>query len=68
LEVVDKKISEDRWPRYFKIIKFPYGFFGSEEYESWLDHVGLRAVRVELIPKEMVQPGIEGLASWVEST
>ena len=68
LEVVDKKISEDSWARYFKDFTFQYGFFGPEEYKSWLDQVGLRAVRVELIPKDMVQPGIEGLTSWVEST
>ena len=68
MKVVDKKISEDSWARYFKDFTFQYGFFGPEEYKSWLDQVGLRAVRVELIPKDMVQPGMEGLASWVEST
>jgi trans-aconitate 2-methyltransferase len=68
LEVVNEKISEDRWARYFEDFTFPYGFFGPEEYEEWLSRVGLRAIRVELIPKEMVQHGIEGLASWVEST
>jgi trans-aconitate 2-methyltransferase len=45
LEVVNEKISEDRWARYFEDFTLPYGFFGPEEYESWLDHVGLRAVR-----------------------
>ena len=68
LKVVDQKISEDRWARYFKDFTFPYGFFGPEIYEDWLEQVGLRAVRVELIPKDMVQPGTGGLASWVEST
>ena len=68
LEAVNKKISEDKWARYFKDFTFPYGFFGVEEYKSWLDEVGLRAVRVELIPKDMVQSGIEGLACWIEST
>jgi trans-aconitate 2-methyltransferase len=47
---------------------FPYGFFGPDEYKIWLEQVRLRAVRVELIQKEMVQPGIDGLTSWVEST
>ncbi len=36
LEVVDKKISEDRWARYFKDFTFPYGFFGTEEYKNGL--------------------------------
>jgi trans-aconitate 2-methyltransferase len=68
LEVVNKMISEDRWAEYFKQFSFPYGFFGPEEYEGWLAQAGLRAVRVELIPKDMVQPGRGGLASWIEST
>jgi trans-aconitate 2-methyltransferase len=68
LEVVNKMISEDRWAKYFKQFSFPYGFFGPEEYEGWLSQAGLRAVRVELIPKDMVQPGRGGLASWIEST
>ncbi len=68
LRVVDKKISEDRWARYFKDFSFPYGFFEPEEYREWLDQAGLRTIRVEIIPKEMVQTGIASLASWVEST
>ena len=68
LEVVDEMISEDRWAKYFKQFSFPYGFFGIEEYKGWLAQAGLRAVRVELIPKDMVQPGRSGLTSWIEST
>ena len=68
LTVVNKKISKGKWAKYFKDFTFQYGFFGVEEYKSWLDQVGLRGVRVELIPKDMVQPGIEGLSCWVEST
>jgi trans-aconitate 2-methyltransferase len=68
LKVVDRKISEERWARYFRDFAFPYGFFGPEIYEDWLEQVGLKATRVELIPKDMMQPGAEGLASWIGST
>jgi trans-aconitate 2-methyltransferase len=68
LNVANKLISGERWGRYFKDFTFKYGFFGPEEYAKWLDQSGLLAVRVELIPKDMVQSGIEGLASWVAST
>ncbi len=68
LVAVDKMISEDRWARYFKGFPFPYGFYGPEEYRHWLSQAGLRAVRVELILKDMAQPGRSGLASWIEST
>lgn len=68
LMVAGKTISEDRWTKYFKDFTFPYGFFGPEKYKAWLDKAGLRAARVELVPKDMVQPGTGGLASWMEST
>lgn len=68
LEVADRMISEDRWAKYFQRFSFPYGFFGPEEYKGWLMQAGLRAVRVELILKDMVQPGRSGLSSWIEST
>jgi trans-aconitate 2-methyltransferase len=68
LNVVNKLISGERWRRYFEDFTFKYGFFGPEEYAEWLDQSGLLAVRVELVPKDMVQAGIEGLVSWVAST
>lgn len=68
LKAADKTISEGRWAEYFRDFTFPYGFFGPEKYKAWLDKAGLRAARVELVPKDMVQPGVEGLASWIEST
>jgi trans-aconitate methyltransferase len=66
--VVDKKISEGAWAQYFQDFAFPYGFFAAEEYREWLGQAGLRAERVELIEKDMVQPDAEGLSSWMEST
>ncbi len=68
LEVVNKKISEAKWNKYFENFTFQYSFFGPEEYKNWLDQVGFRASRVELIPKDMVQSGVKGLESWVGST
>ena len=68
LDVVDELISEQKWSRYFEGFRFPYGFFGSEEYRIWLDRAGLKALRVELVPKDMVQIGREGLVSWFRAT
>jgi trans-aconitate 2-methyltransferase len=68
LRVVNGLISGKGMNRYFEGFGFPYGFFGPEDYTQWLEQAGLRAVRVELVQKEMVQAGIEGLSSWVEST
>jgi trans-aconitate 2-methyltransferase len=68
LEVVDGLISEEKWSGYFEGFRFPYGFFGPDEYRTWLEGAGLRALRVELVAKDMVQMGWEGLASWFKTT
>lgn len=68
IEVVDEIISEEKWSCFFEGFKFPYGFFGPEEYLTWLDRAGLSAFRVELVQKDMAQSGREGLASWFKTT
>lgn len=68
LDIAGELILEDKWSRYFEGFSFPYAFYGPEEYRAWMDASGLRTVRVELLQKDMVQRGREGLASWIEST
>lgn len=68
IEVVDEIISEEKWSGFFEGFKFPYGFFGPEEYLTWLNRAGLSALRVELVQKDMAQSGREGLASWFKTT
>ena len=68
LDIADEMILEEKWSCYFKGFRFPYGFYGLEEYWAWLNASDLIAVRVELLEKDMVQRGREGLASWIEST
>jgi trans-aconitate 2-methyltransferase len=68
LEVVDELISEENWSVYFEAFRFPYSFFGPDEYRTWLDRSGLRTLRVDLVAKDMVQRGREGLISWVKAT
>lgn len=68
LKAVTETISGDKWARYFREFIFPYGFFGPEEYRAWIDAAGLEALRVDLIPKDMVQNGRDGLASWMGTT
>ena len=68
LKVVDELISEEKWSGYFEPFQFPYGFYGPDEYRTWLELAGLKAWRVELVAKDMVQAGREGLVSWFKST
>jgi len=57
-----------RWEAYFVGAEFPWGFYSPEEYRPWLVTAGLRAVRAELVAKDMVHHGPEGLAGWLRTT
>jgi trans-aconitate methyltransferase len=65
--IVEEKILKEPWAPYFRDFSFPYGFFEAEEYREWLNQAGLRAKRVELMEKDMVQPDRQGLESWMKS-
>jgi len=68
LEVAHEVISLDKWSAHFQAFMFPYSFFGPDEYRTWLNRSGLVALRVDLVAKDMVQRGREGLISWVKAT
>lgn len=68
LRALNEVISEERWSRNFREFRFPYGFFGPEEYRAWVEEAGLRANRVDLVNKDMIQKGRDGLASWMSTT
>ncbi|MCL2646084.1 MAG: methyltransferase domain-containing protein [Phycisphaerales bacterium] len=70
-EIVDAVTQVTRrpsWASYFVGFEFPWGFYSPEEYRAWLAEAGLRAVRVELVPKDMIHQGPAGLASWLRTT
>ena len=60
--------ASERWLRHFADFVFPFGYHGPEEYADWLRVAGLQPSRVELVPKEFVLTGGEGLTAWIEST
>lgn len=68
VEVVERNIKREKWSRYFTNFSSPYGFYGPEEYKDWLKRVGLKAKRVELVPKDMIYERIEGLKAWIRTT
>lgn len=68
LGIADEMAGEERWRSYFEGFDFRYGFFGPEEYRVWLEQSGLLPQRVELIPKDMIQPSPEAFAGWIETT
>lgn len=68
LAVMDSLPADPKWQRYFPEPVNPYAFYGPEEYAGWLIEAGLTPVRLELLAKDMAQPGKVGLASWVRTT
>jgi trans-aconitate methyltransferase len=67
-EVADEVINREKWSQYFQEFDFPYAFYGVDEYRTWLEDVGLKAIRVELVPKNMIHQGKAGLESWLRTT
>jgi trans-aconitate methyltransferase len=61
-------IDAPAWSEHFAGFSFPWGFYSPDEYEPWLIEAGLRPRRVELLAKDMVQAGREGLAGWLRTT
>ena len=61
-------ICRQPWQSYFTEIPIPFRFYEPEEYRNMLDEARLEPIRVELIPKDMVQPGRAALAGWLRST
>ncbi|OGC22310.1 SAM-dependent methyltransferase [candidate division WOR-1 bacterium RIFOXYB2_FULL_42_35] len=68
LKIAEELMAGGKWSSFFKDFVSPFGFYGVEEYEKWLAQVGLKARRVELIPKDMVQQGKTGMFAWISTT
>jgi trans-aconitate 2-methyltransferase len=68
MALTEELVRECRWSRYFHGFRSPYYFYGTEGYHAWLEQAGLEEIRVELIPKEMVQQGKAGLEGWIRAT
>jgi trans-aconitate 2-methyltransferase len=68
LRAVQEVMRRLRWQGYFDDVSNPYHFYGPEDYEGWLSQSGFRAIRIELIPKDMQHQGKEGLRGWMRTT
>jgi trans-aconitate 2-methyltransferase len=66
--VAEEMTHSAEWSRYFDGFSFPWTFPATDEYRRWCESAGLRVRSVELVPKAMLQPGIDGLAAWIRTT
>ncbi len=68
LSILEKMVSLPIWYPYFEGFQFPYGFLGTEQYETLLNDTGFCINRLELVPKNMEHDGKEGLKGWIRTT
>ena len=68
LSTMDDARASAKWSRYFADFEFPFTFMGDDDYRALLRHNGFTINRVELIPKDMIHVGKQGLASWIRTT
>lgn len=52
VQVVSAMIAGPPWADYFADFRFPWGFYGPEEYRPWLEAAGLLPQRLELIDRD----------------
>jgi len=67
VKVANDVIGES-WKEYFVGFVFPYSFYSPEEYRIFLRRSGLKEVRLELVPKDRSDAGLEGIASFIRTT
>jgi hypothetical protein len=68
LTVLNTMINSEKWAGYFKGFSVPYTFYDNQEYKVLLEFAGFTVKRIELIAKQMVHNGQEGLAAWIRTT
>jgi trans-aconitate 2-methyltransferase len=61
-------IARPLWAEYFVDFRFPWGFYGPDEYRPWLEEAGFTVTRLELMPKDMTHEGRKGLEGWLRTT
>lgn len=68
IAVLTGLMRSPEWSPYFVNFAFPYHFFDIADYHRWLPQAGYEALRVELIPKDMVHPHPDQLLGWLRTT
>ncbi|MGZ7168971.1 MAG: class I SAM-dependent methyltransferase [Halobacteriota archaeon] len=57
-----------RWRPYFENFHYAWTFCDPQEYRALLHNARFTPQRVELVPKDMVQKGVEELKGWFRTT
>ncbi len=66
-EVMNELIRRDKWKPFFENTNTLYNFFLPDEYRVFIKNAGLSPIRIEVVPKEMVHQGTDGIKNWLRS-
>jgi trans-aconitate methyltransferase len=67
-KVANHMTGLEKWKSWFNGFEFPWNFFNVEEYRSLCAEAGFKVQRLELLPRTMIQNGVDGLNGWIRTT
>ncbi len=67
-ETLKEMAALDEWQQYLKDAESPYNFLSDKDYERLMPEKGFKPLRIELLKKDMVHNGIEGLKGFIRTT
>jgi trans-aconitate methyltransferase len=67
LALLHELIKTEKWKKYFADIEFPWQFYSPDDYFPLVVKSGLKPDRIELIKKDMVHQGDDGIRGWIRS-
>ncbi|HLO48863.1 MAG TPA: methyltransferase domain-containing protein [Kamptonema sp.] len=68
IRVLNLMLKQKAWADYFKDFQTPWHFYDIPEYNDWLQQAGFEVVNIDLVPKDTLHSGKEGLAAWIRTT
>jgi len=68
LGILEELIEQPAWRNWFEGFEFPYEFLDADEYLQLLVDAGFTESSTELIEKDMVHDGEDGLKGWIRTT
>jgi len=68
IQAIDEVRRRRKWRGYFGGFDFPFGFYGPGEYRTWMIEAGLKPLRVELVPKDMLHQDTAAFEAWIRTT
>ena len=73
MSLPEQEIYSERRSKFFQEFTWPFGYYEPDEYLDYLEWdylecVGLKALRVESVPTEMILSGKEGVKAMIRAT